>query len=53
VLVETEDTLSYVEVERDAVEHARHAYPGYLAVRAPLYAQGWAALGEQRRDWRR
>lgn len=53
VLVETEDMLSYVEVERDAVEHARHAYPGYLAVRAPLYARGWADLGEQRRDWRR
>jgi hypothetical protein len=33
-----------VELDRGAIAAARKRYPGYLAVRAGLYAQGWNAL---------
>lgn len=42
VLVESEETLVFVELERTRVEQARVGYPGYLAVRPQLYARGWA-----------
>ena len=41
MLVEGEDALSVVTLHRDAVEAARRGYPGYLATRADLMAQGW------------
>lgn len=41
VVVETEDTLVTVELKRERVERCRAQYPGYLPVRAELYARGW------------
>jgi predicted amidohydrolase len=41
VLVETTDPLAVVSLDRAVVQRARLDYPGYLAVRADLYAAGW------------
>jgi len=41
VLVETTEPLTRLSLERSVVEAARRDYPGYLAVRAELYAQAW------------
>jgi predicted amidohydrolase len=42
VLLETEDPVATVIIERGAVAAARSGYPGSLAVRADLYARAWA-----------
>ena len=44
VLVETNDAIAVVTLHRDVVEHARRQYPGYLAKRADLYAEGWLKI---------
>lgn len=44
VLLETMETIGVARLERAAVEAARSRYPGYVAVRADVYAAGWAAL---------
>lgn len=44
VLLETTDPVATVELRRDAVEKARIDYPGYLSVRADLYADAWARV---------
>ena len=44
MLVETTDQLAVVALERDVVRQARVDYPGYLPIRANLYARAWAAL---------
>lgn len=44
LLVETTDTLALVTVAADVVRQARIAYPGYLPVRARLYADAWAEI---------
>ena len=44
VLVETTDPVALVRLERSRVERARREYPGYLPVRADLYARGWSRL---------
>ena len=41
VLLESTDPLALVTLDRRVVEHARGRYPGYLATRADLYAEGW------------
>lgn len=41
VLVETTDRLALVTVDASVVAEARRAYPGYLPVRARLYADAW------------
>ena len=41
VMVETTDAVSLVHMDAAAVQRARVAYPGYLPVRAPLYAAAW------------
>jgi predicted amidohydrolase len=43
VVLETTSPLELFTLERDAVSRARRGYPGYLALRADLYARGWAA----------
>ena len=48
VVLETTDPLAVVTLHRDAVREAGVRYPGYLPVRARLYADGWDALA--RRD---
>jgi len=44
LLVETTDTLALVTVEAKVVTDARRAYPGYLPLRARLYADAWAEV---------
>jgi len=44
LLVETTDTLALVTLDARVVAEARRAYPGYLPVRARLYADAWAQV---------
>ena len=44
VLVETTDALAVVTLDRAVVAQARVDYPGYLPIRAQLYAKAWAEL---------
>jgi predicted amidohydrolase len=44
VLLETTDPVAVATLSRHALDDARTAYPGYLPVRADLYAQGWATI---------
>jgi hypothetical protein len=44
VLVETTDRISVVTLESSVVSAARIAYPGYLPVRARLYADAWGEV---------
>lgn len=48
VLVETFDTIAVVTLDRARVQDAQHDYPGYLAISAPLYAQGWSRVPKRR-----
>lgn len=48
ILVETTDPLATVTIEAAAVEAARSKYPGYLAVRADLYARAWTDVAQKR-----
>ncbi len=44
VVLETSEPVAVVELDRAAVTAARRGYPGYLAIRAELYAAGWTRL---------
>jgi N-carbamoylputrescine amidase len=44
MLVETIDRLAIVTLERDVIRQARVDYPGYLPIRASLYAKAWGEL---------
>lgn len=44
LLLETTDTVALVTVDAEVVRGARTRYPGYLPVRARLYADAWAAI---------
>ena len=44
VMVETTDTLALVTLDAAAVSAAKAKYPGYLPVRARLYADAWADI---------
>jgi predicted amidohydrolase len=44
MLVETKDPLAVVTLDRAVIAQARIDYPGYLPIRAALYARAWAAL---------
>jgi predicted amidohydrolase len=44
LLVETTDTIALVNLDAKVVQDARRAYPGYLPVRARLYAEAWAEV---------
>ena len=46
VLVETTDPVTRVSLERSVIDTARRDYPGYLAVRAELYARAWRSAVE-------
>ncbi|MGH2446695.1 MAG: nitrilase-related carbon-nitrogen hydrolase, partial [Candidatus Limnocylindria bacterium] len=41
VLLETTDRLALVTLDAKVVTDARRAYPGYLPIRARLYADAW------------
>jgi len=47
LLVETTDTLVLVTLEAEVVTDARRGYPGYLPVRARLYADAWAEIADR------
>src|SRR5215210_4236992 len=44
VLVETTDAMALVTLDAATVTDARRAYPGYLPVRARLYADAWTEI---------
>jgi len=44
VVAETTDPVTVLSLERSAVAHARADYPGYLPVRAELYARAWGSM---------
>jgi predicted amidohydrolase len=44
VLVEATDQMALVTLDAGVVTDARRAYPGYLPVRARLYADAWAEV---------
>jgi predicted amidohydrolase len=44
VMVETTDTLALVTLDAAAITAAKQKYPGYLPVRARLYADAWADI---------
>ena len=48
VLVETTEPLALVALDRAVVVRATHRYPGYLATRADLYAEGWRQVRRSR-----
>ena len=43
-VVETTDRLALVTIDASTVTEARRAYPGYLPVRARLYADAWSDI---------
>ncbi len=49
VLIETTDAVAFVTLDRDAAAHARRSYPGYLQVRADVYARGWLEVQRKQR----
>lgn len=52
VVLETTDTIGLAEISRDAVAQARQDYPGYLPLRATLYANAWNRAAEHLRPAR-
>jgi predicted amidohydrolase len=49
VLLETTDPLAVVALDRRTAADARRAYPGYLQVRADVYARGWTEVQRKQR----
>jgi len=47
VVLETEDPLAVVTIDRAAVTAARASYPGYLPARCEVYADGWRAASQR------
>jgi predicted amidohydrolase len=47
VLLETTDQIAIITLDSDVVTQARRGYPGYLPVRAKLYADAWAEIAGQ------
>jgi predicted amidohydrolase len=48
-VIETEEPLAIAMLDRAAVVASRSRYPGYMPVRADVYARGWSVLAEERR----
>jgi N-carbamoylputrescine amidase len=48
VLAESLEVLTLVVLDRAVVAQAKHRYPGYLATRADLYAEGWKRVKRTR-----
>jgi predicted amidohydrolase len=47
VMVETTDRLALVTLDAEVVRRARTDYPGYLPIRARLYADAWNEVARQ------
>jgi hypothetical protein len=48
VPAESLDPLTLVRLDGGVVTRARRSYPGYLATRSKLYAQGWQQVSATR-----
>jgi hypothetical protein len=48
ILAETTDPVAVVQVHSETVGKAKLAYPGYLPVRADLYARAWDDIARDR-----
>lgn len=48
VAAESTDPVAVVTLDRDAARRARADYPGYLPLRAGVYAEGWRRVEEAR-----
>ena len=48
VLLETTDQVATITLEKTVLEQARQEYPGYLDVRADIYACAWRVAREDR-----
>ena len=48
VLAESSNPLTLVALDPGVVSQARQRYPGYLATRADLYAEGWKQVNATR-----
>jgi len=46
-IVESEDPITLVSIDRDVIAAARRGYPGYLPHQAGLYADGWASAARR------
>ena len=46
IVLETEEPLAVVTVDRAAVARGRESYPGYLPARCKVYADGWRAASQ-------
>ncbi|MGI9013025.1 MAG: carbon-nitrogen hydrolase family protein [Phycisphaerales bacterium] len=47
VLLESTDTVATVTIDTSAIEHAKVEYPGYLPVRADVYARAWQRIADR------
>jgi N-carbamoylputrescine amidase len=47
-LVETTDRMALITLDREEIARARVAYPGYLPIRAGLYAEAWEEVATRR-----
>jgi N-carbamoylputrescine amidase len=47
VLLESTDRIAVIQLSSSVVEEARQKYPGYLPIRAGLYARGWRQIAER------
>jgi N-carbamoylputrescine amidase len=47
LLVETTDQVALVSVDAQTATDARRAYPGYLPIRARLYADAWSEIASR------
>jgi N-carbamoylputrescine amidase len=50
VLVQSEEALAIACLDRGRLLRAGQDYPGYLPVRADLYAEGWSQVAGRRRE---
>ncbi len=48
ILLETTDPVGVVTLDRSEISRARKAYPGYLPIRADLYAGAWQRIARSR-----
>jgi predicted amidohydrolase len=47
VVAESTEPLTVVELDERRLAAARADYPGYLDVRADVYARGWSGISER------